>query len=122
MRTALCDQFGIEYPIFAFSHCRDVVAAVSKAGGFGVLGAVGFPPDQLAIELKWIDEHIGDKPYVWYTADCGKDPIVGAVRGTVAAGMVRASLPATRTGPCALQLRASDRNGIDSNTLDTKDN
>jgi NAD(P)H-dependent flavin oxidoreductase YrpB (nitropropane dioxygenase family) len=54
---------GIELPIFAFSHCRDVVAAVSKAGGFGVLGAVGFPPEQLAIELAWIDEHIGDKPY-----------------------------------------------------------
>jgi NAD(P)H-dependent flavin oxidoreductase YrpB (nitropropane dioxygenase family) len=63
MRTELCDQLGIEFPIFAFSHCRDVVAAVSRAGGFGVLGAVGFPPDQLEIELKWIDEHIGDKPY-----------------------------------------------------------
>jgi NAD(P)H-dependent flavin oxidoreductase YrpB (nitropropane dioxygenase family) len=63
MHTELCDRLGIEFPIFAFSHCRDVVAAVSKAGGFGVLGAVGFPPDQLEIELKWIDEHIGDKPY-----------------------------------------------------------
>ncbi|MFI5366943.1 MAG: NAD(P)H-dependent flavin oxidoreductase [Candidatus Binatia bacterium] len=63
MRTELCDKLGIEFPIFAFTHCRDVVAAVSKAGGFGVLGAVGFSPDQLEIELKWIDEHIGDKPY-----------------------------------------------------------
>ncbi len=63
MHTKICDQLGIEFPIFAFSHCRDVVAAVSRAGGFGVLGAVGFPPDQLEIELKWIDEHIGDKPY-----------------------------------------------------------
>ncbi len=63
MRTELCDRFGIEFPIFAFSHCRDVVAAVSKAGGFGVLGAVGFPPEQLEVELKWIDEHIGDRRY-----------------------------------------------------------
>ncbi len=63
MHTELCDRFGIEFPIFAFSHCRDVVAAVSKAGGFGVLGALGFPPDQLEIELKWLDEHVGDKPY-----------------------------------------------------------
>ena len=63
MHTPLCDRLGIEYPIFAFSHCRDVVAAVSKAGGFGVLGAVAFPPAQLELELKWIDEHIGDRPY-----------------------------------------------------------
>ncbi|MFP5255257.1 MAG: nitronate monooxygenase [Acidimicrobiia bacterium] len=63
MRTALCDDLGIEFPIFAFTHCRDVVAAVSKAGGFGVLGAVGFSPEQLEVELAWIDEHVGDKPY-----------------------------------------------------------
>ena len=63
MRTPLCDEFGIEYPIFAFTHCRDVVAAVSKAGGLGVLGAVGFSPEQLEIELDWIDEHVDGKPY-----------------------------------------------------------
>ena len=63
MRTAICDQLDIEFPIFAFTHCRDVVVAVSKAGGFGVLGAVGFTPEQLEIELNWIDEHIGDRPY-----------------------------------------------------------
>ncbi len=63
MRTPLCKTLGIEFPIFAFSHCRDVVVAVSKAGGFGVLGAVGFTPEQLEIECKWIDEHIGDRPY-----------------------------------------------------------
>ena len=63
MRTPLCDMFGIEYPIFAFTHCRDVVAAVSKAGGMGVLGAVGFSAEQLEIELDWIDDHIDGKPY-----------------------------------------------------------
>ena len=63
MHTQLCDELGIEFPIFAFTHCRDVVAAVSKAGGFGVLGAVGFTPEQLEVELQWIDEHVGDKPY-----------------------------------------------------------
>ncbi len=63
MKSPICDMLGIEFPLFAFSHCRDVVAAVSRAGGFGVLGAVGFTPEELEIELKWIDEHIGDRPY-----------------------------------------------------------
>jgi len=63
MHTPICDELGIEFPIFAFTHCRDVVVAVSRAGGFGVLGAVGFTPEQLEIECAWIDEHIGDHPY-----------------------------------------------------------
>jgi NAD(P)H-dependent flavin oxidoreductase YrpB (nitropropane dioxygenase family) len=63
MRTDLCDLFGIDVPVFAFSHCRDVVAAVSRAGGLGVLGALAFSPEQLEIECKWIDEHVDGKPY-----------------------------------------------------------
>ncbi len=63
MQTELCKQLGIELPIFAFTHCRDVVVEVSKAGGIGVLGAVGLTPEKLKIELDWIDEHIGDFPY-----------------------------------------------------------
>ncbi len=63
MQTDLCKNLGIDFPIFAFTHCRDVVAAVTNAGGIGVLGAVGFRPEQLAIELDWIDEHVGDRPY-----------------------------------------------------------
>src|SRR5439155_656463 len=50
-------------PIFAFSHCRDVVAAVSRAGGLGVLGALAFSNEQLEVELRWLDEHVGGKPY-----------------------------------------------------------
>lgn len=63
MRTPICDRLGIEFPLFAFSHCRDVVAAVSKAGGYGVLGALAYSPDRLEIELSWIDEHVDGKPY-----------------------------------------------------------
>ena len=63
MHTPLCDELNIEFPIFAFTHCRDVVVAVSRAGGFGVLGAVGFTPEQLEVECAWIDDHIGDHPY-----------------------------------------------------------
>ncbi len=63
MTNRLCAQLGIEFPLFAFSHCRDVVAAVSKAGGFGVLGATAFNPEQLEVELQWIDAHVSGRPY-----------------------------------------------------------
>jgi NAD(P)H-dependent flavin oxidoreductase YrpB (nitropropane dioxygenase family) len=63
MHNELCDQLGIDVPIFAFSHCRDVVAAVTKAGGIGVLGAVAHSPQRLEIDLAWIDDQVGDKPY-----------------------------------------------------------
>lgn len=63
MRTAICGLLGVELPIFAFSHCRDVVAAVTRAGGFGVLGASTVSPEQLEIELAWIDGHTGGRPY-----------------------------------------------------------
>jgi NAD(P)H-dependent flavin oxidoreductase YrpB (nitropropane dioxygenase family) len=63
MHNDLCERLGIEFPIFAFSHCRDVVAAVTNAGGIGVLGALAFSPEQLELELKWIDEHVNGKSY-----------------------------------------------------------
>ncbi len=63
MNSALCEKLGIDFPLFAFSHCRDVVAQVSKAGGFGVLGAVGHTAESLEIELEWIDRNIDGKPY-----------------------------------------------------------
>ena len=63
MKSRACELLGIEFPLFAFSHCRDVVAEVSAAGGFGVLGAVGHSPQSLDIELSWIDEHCDGKPY-----------------------------------------------------------
>ena len=53
----------IEFPLLAFTHCRDVVVAVSKAGGMGVLGAAGFTPEELKIELDWIEEHVDGMPY-----------------------------------------------------------
>ena len=63
MYTRICEDLAIDVPLFAFSHCRDVVVEVSKAGGLGVLGAGFMDVHQLREELNWIDEHIGDKPY-----------------------------------------------------------
>jgi NAD(P)H-dependent flavin oxidoreductase YrpB (nitropropane dioxygenase family) len=57
-------MFGIDFPLLAFSHCRDVVAEVSKAGGMGILGAVDVSsPAQLEVELNWIDQHVDGKSY-----------------------------------------------------------
>src|SRR3984957_1864495 len=63
MKSPICEMLGIEFPLFAFSHCRDVVAAVSRAGGFGVLGATGHSPQSIHTELKWIEDHAGGKPF-----------------------------------------------------------
>ncbi|MFM7737222.1 MAG: nitronate monooxygenase [Alphaproteobacteria bacterium] len=63
MRTRVTDMLGIDFPILAFSHCRDVVAAVSSAGGLGVLGAVAHSPEQLDVDLAWIRERTGERPF-----------------------------------------------------------
>jgi NAD(P)H-dependent flavin oxidoreductase YrpB (nitropropane dioxygenase family) len=63
MRTDFCETLGIEFPVVAFSHCRDVVAAVTNAGGFGVLGISGSSVDQLGRELAWIEDAVGSRPY-----------------------------------------------------------
>ncbi|HET6950730.1 MAG TPA: nitronate monooxygenase [Acidimicrobiales bacterium] len=91
MRTAITEMFGIDVPILAFSHCRDVVAAVSKAGGMGVLGAVAHSPEQLEIDLRWIESEIGDRPY-------GVDLIVparyaGSDEGGLTAEAIHALIP-----------------------------
>ena len=63
MDSRICEMLGIEFPLVAFTHSRYVVAEVSKAGGFGVLGAANMTPEQLEAELTWIDENIDDMPY-----------------------------------------------------------
>jgi NAD(P)H-dependent flavin oxidoreductase YrpB (nitropropane dioxygenase family) len=100
MHTDLCDIFGIDVPIFAFSHCRDVVAAVSNAGGLGVLGALAFSPEQLELELKWIDDNVNGKPYgvdtVMPMSYAGKDEGLGksdAETGEVDASVFQNMIP-----------------------------
>ena len=91
MRTRVADLLGVEFPICAFSHCRDVVAAVSTAGGFGILGAVAHSPVRLDTELSWIEEQTGGKPY---GVDLLLPPkYVGAEQGGIDAHQVRALLP-----------------------------
>jgi len=63
LRTKFCDMMGIEFPIIAFTHCKDVVAAVVNAGGFAVLGEAMHTPDHIADDIKWIRSRVGDKPF-----------------------------------------------------------
>lgn len=63
MNNDVCRMFGIEIPVFGFSHCRNVVSEISRAGGLGCLGTAYYTPEQLEMELRWIDEQVGDKPY-----------------------------------------------------------
>jgi NAD(P)H-dependent flavin oxidoreductase YrpB (nitropropane dioxygenase family) len=92
MKTPITEMFDIEFPIVAFTHCRDVVAAVSKAGGLGVLGAVGHGDEALETDLTWIEEEIGDRPY-------GVDLIVPArYAGSEEGGLQVADLLATIPG------------------------
>ena len=92
MKTPITEMFDIEFPIVAFTHCRDVVAAVSKAGGLGVLGAVGHGDEALETDLAWIEEEIGDRPY-------GVDLIVPArYAGSEEGGLQVADLLATVPG------------------------
>lgn len=64
MQTGLSKKFGIEYPIFGFTPSEHVAAAISRAGGLGVLGCVRFnDPEELDAVLTWMDENTDGKPY-----------------------------------------------------------
>ena len=63
LHTKLCDSLGIEYPIIAFTHCKDVAAAVINAGGFAVMGQTQHTPDEIAADIKWLRERIGGKAF-----------------------------------------------------------
>jgi NAD(P)H-dependent flavin oxidoreductase YrpB (nitropropane dioxygenase family) len=64
VRTSLCPLLGIEYPIAGFSPSEHVAAAISRAGGLGVLGCVRFnDPADLDKVLDWMDANTGGKPY-----------------------------------------------------------
>lgn len=63
LHTPLCDKLGIEYPIVAFTHCKDVAVAVINAGGFAVLGEALHTPDHIAADIKWIRDRVNGKPF-----------------------------------------------------------
>ncbi|HMH92774.1 MAG TPA: nitronate monooxygenase, partial [Streptosporangiaceae bacterium] len=63
MRTALTELLGVQHPIVGFNRSPGVVAAVTNAGGFGVLAASGYTPEELDAQLTWIEGQVEGKPY-----------------------------------------------------------
>src|SRR5580658_873582 len=64
LRTSLCDRFGIDYPIVGFTPAEHVAAAISRAGGLGVLGCVRYnEAAELEAALSWMDANTGGRPY-----------------------------------------------------------
>ena len=63
MRTAFTDLVGVPHPIVGFNRSPGVVAAVTNAGGFGVLAASAYTPAELDAQLTWIEDQTGGKPY-----------------------------------------------------------
>jgi len=91
MHTRATKMLAIDFPIFAFTHCRDVAAAVSNAGGLGVLGAVAHTPEQLDVDLTWMAEQTKGRPF-------GVDLLiprkyVGAEAGGFDAASLRSMVP-----------------------------
>ncbi|MFE6280916.1 NAD(P)H-dependent flavin oxidoreductase [Streptomyces sp. NPDC057877] len=64
MQTELSQTLGVEHAVFGFTPFPAVAAAISRAGGFGVLGAVRYTaPDDLRRDLDWIEAHVDGRPY-----------------------------------------------------------
>lgn len=63
LHTRLCEEYGAEVPVVAFAHTKDVIAAVTNAGGIGILGGAGSTPDELRSSIRWIRERVGSKPF-----------------------------------------------------------
>lgn len=108
MQSPICAMLAIEFPLLAFSHCRDVVVAVSKAGGMGVFGAASLPPERLEEELAWIDAHIGGKPY-------GVDLIVP--NSFAGKGESRSALPPIPDEHRAFVAGLLEKHGVDDGNL-----
>jgi NAD(P)H-dependent flavin oxidoreductase YrpB (nitropropane dioxygenase family) len=79
VRTSLCDLLGIEHPIVGFTPSEHVAAAISRAGGLGVLGCVRFnDADELDTVLHWMDSSTDGRPYGVDVVMPAKVPAEGA--------------------------------------------
>jgi NAD(P)H-dependent flavin oxidoreductase YrpB (nitropropane dioxygenase family) len=94
MRTRFTDLVRVEHPIVGFNRSPGVVAAVTNAGGLGVLAATAYGPEELDAQLSWIEEQVDGKPYgvdllvpaTFATGD--PDDLVASLRAQIPAGHV----------------------------------
>ena len=113
LRTALCDLLGIEYPIVQSGMGSvagpDMVAEVSRAGGLGVLGALGVPPDELRARIRRV-RSLTDRPFgvnLWLHSELRPpvpasqlpDAAVHAVQSALNRFRERLEVPATQGRP-----------------------
>jgi hypothetical protein len=79
-------------------------------------------PQTVDVQFSATDERadLGDLPYIWFTIACGGEPTLGVVRGKTTGATARASIPRPAAAACDLELRASDSQKFDSNTLKTR--
>jgi hypothetical protein len=111
MLTKITELLGIDFPLVAFSHCRDVVVQVSRAGGMGIFGAAGSTPEQLRVELAWIEEHVEGNAF-------GLDLIIPASHESRRASEVKTTAPHRDTTAHSQFIRVVlAEYGIDTSTL-----
>ena len=93
LRTKFCDLMGIEFPIIAFTHCKDVVAAVTNAGAFAVMGETHHTPEQIEADIKWIREKVGNKPFGIDLVFPASVPAVGSSNQVEVVERLKAQIP-----------------------------
>jgi len=92
MRTTMNELLDFDVPVFAFSHCRDVVAAVTNAGGVGVLGAVAHTPENLETDMLWAESEMAPGA-TWGVDLLMPKNYTGKTEGGLSRGDLRARIP-----------------------------
>jgi NAD(P)H-dependent flavin oxidoreductase YrpB (nitropropane dioxygenase family) len=63
LKSAFCERYGIDVPIFGFAHSIEVVAEISRAGGIGIYGATRDTPEEIEDRLKQLRTMVGNRPF-----------------------------------------------------------
>jgi hypothetical protein len=119
--------------VLVMQNARTAPVTISVPTHIPAISNLGITPQsnrglELQLTAEDVAGDLGDSPYVWFYADCGGEPIVGALPGKVNARIVRALFPDLRSAApdnapanagCSLQVHLTDKTGIESNTLKT---